>query len=167
MGTVSLPERASRVKGLLAGFLRARSALESGKASFLVLARCWDFAEESVQELGCRGHLLRGCSRRSFLCGGTPTHPFVNPSAETGSRSGQGRPDTEYALRPSRKRQPSQSELRSASKAESTGTLRLAFASAGASSGKEGPMQPSFSPTRSSLRFGEFLPRLFYTCSVR
>ena len=33
-----------------------------------------------------------------FSCGGTPIHPFVNPPAYCGSRSGRLGPDTEYSI---------------------------------------------------------------------
>ena len=59
-------------------------------------------------------HDPRGC---------TPTHPFVNTSAEYGSRPGpKPGPDTEDSLRPSRTARPSQSGLRSAARRSPRGT---------------------------------------------
>jgi hypothetical protein len=93
-----------------------------------------DCVEELVVKLGCRGHVLRGCSRRSFPCGGTPTHSFVNPSAVGGSRSGPHGPDTEDALRPSRGTPVVQSTKRSAARAESIDQRGLTRAREGLSS---------------------------------
>jgi hypothetical protein len=83
-------------------------------------------------------------SSRSFPCGCTPTHPFVNASALPDSRPSPLEDLTpSILLRPSRTAWPSQSLRRPACAAESTCHLRLALP-ARASSTREGPMQPSF-----------------------
>ena len=53
--------------------------------------------EESVWELGCRGHVLRGCSRRSFLVRRHPYPSLRESACLYGSRSGPLGPDTEYS----------------------------------------------------------------------
>jgi len=81
---VPVPERAFDVKGLVAsvlgspGRLFAHAPRLGPEGPFLGGSGS---VEESILELGCHGHILRGCSRRSFPCGGTPIHPFVNPPA--------------------------------------------------------------------------------------
>jgi hypothetical protein len=65
--------------------------------------------------------------RRSFRVRRHPYPSLRDVRLPAGSRSGHPGPDTELFVRPSRGRRPSQSELRSAAKAESTGTLRLAM----------------------------------------
>ena len=94
---VPVPERASGVKGLLASFLGSPGGLFAytprlGPEGPFLGGSC--SVEESVLEFDCHGHVLRGCSRRSFPCGGTPIHPFVNPPACSGIRSGRLGPDT-------------------------------------------------------------------------
>jgi hypothetical protein len=59
----SIPERIFRVKGLLAIFC-AHGPHPSPEGLF---TDGFGLVEESVLELGYRGHLLRGYSRRSFL----------------------------------------------------------------------------------------------------
>ena len=83
---VPLPERAFGVKGLPAIFRRARFA--PGPVGPLNPLDPAEVRGTGLRRCGCRGHWLRGCSRRSFLRGGTPIHPFVNPSAALGSRPG-------------------------------------------------------------------------------
>jgi hypothetical protein len=89
---LNIPERASRVKGLEADFLRTFGA----KAKSGLFCRL-DSVEELVVEVGGHGHILRGCCAVLFFCGGTPIHPFVNPPALCGSQSGRLGPDTEYS----------------------------------------------------------------------
>ncbi len=72
----SIPERVFRVEGLLAIFW-AHGPHPSPEGLF---ADGFGLVEESVLELGCRGHLLRGCSRRSFLVRRHP-YPSLRESA--------------------------------------------------------------------------------------
>ena len=102
------------------------------------------WVEESVLGFDCHGHVLRGCSRRSFPCGGTPIHPFVNPPACCGSRPGRLGPDTEYSIATVSRTQAVSIRITLGNWAESTGTLRLALRPRGPLLRQEGgPMQPS------------------------
>jgi hypothetical protein len=65
----SIPERAPGVKGLLADFWAHRPR----RSPIGLLADGLGSVEESSLELGCRGHVQRGCSRRSFL---RRRHPY-------------------------------------------------------------------------------------------
>ena len=76
-------------------------------------------------------------SSRSFPCGCTPTHPFVNSLAVRQSSGPRRGPDTEDFVRPSRAAWPSQSGERSTTKVESKCHLRLAL-QARASSARKG-----------------------------
>jgi len=80
-----------------------------------------------------------------FACGGTPTHPFVMYVCLPAAVQARLSLARSRLLRPSRGRGPSQSELRSATEAESTGTLRLALRPRGPLlREEEGPMQPRY-----------------------
>ena len=68
-----------------------------------------------------------------FWCGGTPIHPFVNPPACCGSRSGRLGPDTEYSIATVSRTQAVSIRIALGNRAESTGTLRLALRHARAS----------------------------------
>ena len=71
----SLPERAFGVKGLPADFL----AYVLRQSHFGPFLGCLDWSR-IVVEVGCRGHVLRGCSRRSFLVRRHP-YPSLRESA--------------------------------------------------------------------------------------
>ena len=65
-------------------------------------------------------------SSRSFHCGCTPIHPFVNtPARKQSLRS--GKPDTEYVFRPSRRRKGRLIHTYAQLMVKSTGLLRLAL----------------------------------------
>jgi len=80
---VNIPERASGVKGLLAAFfgllggLVAYAPRQGPEGPFLGGS---DWVEESVLGFDCHGHVLRGCSRRSFRVRRHP-HPSLRESA--------------------------------------------------------------------------------------
>ena len=74
-----VPERASGVKAPSGGFLCIAEAAKPfglwGSGCNLVPVEIWE------RGLGSHGLLLRGCRAVLFVCGGTPTHPFVNTPA--------------------------------------------------------------------------------------
>ena len=127
---MNIPERASEVKDLLAIFLGSPGGLfayaprQSPEGPFLGGS---DWVEESVLGFDCHGLVLRGCSRRSFHCGGTPIHPFVNPPACCGSRPGRLGPDTEYSIATVSRTQAVLIGLTLDNRVESTGLVRLAL----------------------------------------
>ena len=89
---VPVPERVRCVKGHLADFL-AHGQRISPLGAFSVVPRLFLGLRTSYQ---CRSRSsFSRLSSRSFPRGCTPTHPFVNPSAENGGRSGPQEPDTQ------------------------------------------------------------------------
>lgn len=89
---VPVPERACGVKGLLGifcahgprqslvGLFPRGLGLRCGLGTWLSRSLCCEVVRAVL-----------------FSCGGTPIHPFVNLSADTGSQPGPGEPDTEYS----------------------------------------------------------------------
>jgi len=80
-----VPERASGVKDLLAGFSGSPvrflvHAPRQGPEGPLLGGWGWGWVEESVLGFDCHGHAFRGCSRRSFLVRRHP-HPSLRESA--------------------------------------------------------------------------------------
>ena len=85
-----------------------------------------------------------------FSCGGTPIHPFVNPSALSGSRSGRLGPDTEYSVATVSRTKAVSIKITLDNRAESMHAVRLALRPRGPLLHQAGgPMQP----TIPSLRF--------------
>ena len=91
----SIPERASGVKAPPADFVTY--VLRQSQVRPVVSRLDW----------GSRNRLWKSVVAVMFCevvravlvsCGGTPIHPFVNPPAESGSRSGRLGPDTEYSV---------------------------------------------------------------------
>jgi hypothetical protein len=107
-----IPERAFGVKGLPVDFF-AYVPRQSHVGPF---GSCLDCVQEPVVSVGCRGHVLRGFSRRSFR---VRRHPY--PSLRESARLPavvQAHADLipSILVRPSRGRRPSQSKRRSATK---------------------------------------------------
>ena len=97
-----------------------------------------------------------------FWCGGTPIHPFVNPPAYRGSRSGRLGPDTEYSIATVSRTQAVSIRITLGNRAESTGTLRLALRPRGPLLRQEGgPMQPTITSLPFLLLFEYDLRFLF------
>ena len=97
-----------------------------------------------------------------FTCGGTPIHPFVNPPACSGSRSGRLGPDTEYSSATVSRTQAVSIKKTLGNRAESIDLLRLALRPRGPLLHQEGgPMQPSLPSLQFLLLFEYALSFLF------
>ena len=97
-----------------------------------------------------------------FSCGGTPIHPFVNPPACRGSRSGRLGPDTEYSVPTVSRTQAVSIRFTLGNRAESIGVFRLALRPRGPLLPQEGgPMQPTIRSLQFLLLLENVLPFLF------
>jgi len=109
------------------------------------------FFEDAGWTSGCHGLDLRGCRAVLFSCGCTPTHPFVDATADCGRRSARGRSAEDrlarralsILLRPSREHMAVSISLTPDAGPGPSGTAdwpRVARASSARR--EEGPMQP-------------------------
>ena len=135
--TEVIPERAFSVKGRLADFF-ARHLRESRFGLFLLDLRIW--FRSLIDTV-----MLSRLSCRSFPCGSTPIHPFVDTPAFRGSRSGPVMnltPDYSAATVSSALGRLNQRDARQARLSPLTSS-DWPLCWRGPLPGQEGPMQPS------------------------
>jgi len=132
-----------------------------------LFARGSGFVEEPIWNVAVAVFSCEVVHAVLFSCGGTPIHPFVNPPAEAGSRSGLWEPDTEYSTATVSQTPAVSIRITLDIRGRVHGDTQTGVGVCEGLFPKEGPMQPSFSPTCSSLRSRQSPARLFYTCPVR